>query len=614
MVTGSTLRANESMSFSSFHIKRPAYARISGSIIFAVMSFVSTSVFAQTPSPSPLPKVSVDSVTTQPATLPNDPPPVAPNFQAPVRPLPSSERVGVDVADQVSMSLDEAIESALKNSNDIDASRNDVKIAEFNLRGARGVYDPLLNSESYYESRSTPTASTIGGAVNGSVTQRQFFGSAGVNGFTPFLGGNYDLSFTSARTNTSNRNATLNPQFPTSLALTYTQPLFRNLRFDINRRQIEIAKKNLSLSDAQFRQKAIDIIAQVEQAYWNLVFALRNLQVQIDAVKQARTQLESSRRQVDKGVLAPIDVVAATAQITTFEQNVYTAQEDVTRAENTLKTLILADRTADLWSKAITPVSPVTLDPPHIGLEVAVTEAMKNRPEIAQFESSAEINKIDERYYRDQTKPQIDLVGSYTSAGLAGTPNANSAGGSTVPANLQGGYFDSLGNLIRQNFPTYRMGLQISLPWGNHTAKANLGRTLVEAEKIKNQRAQAEQLIEADVRNSLQTLRSAESRLNAASASRASAEQLYESEQRQFRAGTTTLFLVLQRQTDLLAARGRELQAQTDLNRAISDFEHAMGTTLTANNVTVSESGNLTKEPGRRVLTIGENFAKPLPK
>jgi len=574
----------------------------------------SNPVPAATP-PNPVPATSpqkVGSVGTPPADLPSDPSPVAPDFKAPERPLPSAERVGVDQVNQLPLSLDDAIESALKNSNDINASRNDVKIAEFNLRGARGVYDPLLNSQSYYQSTSTPTASTIGGAVNGQVTQKQLFGSAGVTGYSPYFGGSYDLSFTNSRTDTSNRNATLNPQFPSALTLTYTQPLFRNLRFDQNRHNIEIAKKNLSLSDAQFRQKAIDIIAQVEQAYWNLAFALRNLQVQIDAVKQARTQLESNQRQVDKGVLAPIDVVAATAQITTFEQNVYTAQEDVTKAENTLKTLILPDRKDPIWARAITPVSPVTLDPPQIGLEVALSEALKNRPEITQFETSAAINKIDERYYRDQTRPQIDLVGTYSAAGLAGTPNPNSNGAATVPDFFKGGDLTSLGNLIRQDFPTYRFGVQISLPWGNHVARANLGRTLAEGAKIQNQRLQQEQVIEADVRNSLQALRSAQSKLNAAAASRAASEQLFDSEQRQFRAGTTTLFLVLQRQTDLIAARGRELQAQTDLNRAISDFEHAMGTTLTANNVTVSEGGNLTKTPGRSILSFDQSFAKPL--
>lgn len=555
-------------------------------------------VIQQTPSRS------VGTTGIAPAVLPDPPPPVAPDFQAPVRPLPSAERVGVDLTNHLPLTLEEAIERALANNNNIEVSRNDVQIAEYNVRSAEGVYDPLISAENYFESATTPVASTIGGAVNGAVTQRRFLGSAGVSGFSPWAGGFYSGQFTSSRTTTSNTNATLNPQYPAALSLTYEQPLFRNRSFDINRRNIEIAKKNLSLSDAQFRQQAIEVIAAVEQAYWNLVFALRNLQVQIDAVKQARTQLESNQRLVEKGVLAPIDLIAANTQITTFEQNVYTAQEEVTRAENTLKTLMLGDRTAADWSRPITPISEVSLEPPKIGLEVALAEGLKNRPELAELDTTAEINQIEERYYRNQTKPQINLFGEYTSQGLAGSQ----AGQREVPPNLLGGYFSSLGNLLAQDYPTYRAGVTIQLPWGNRTAKANLGRTLVQGERIKNLRAQAEQVVEAEVRNALQALRSSEARLAAALATRISAEQLYESEQRQFRAGTTTFYLVLQRQTELLVARSRELQAQTDLNKAISEFRRATGTTLTASGVDISDGTNLIKTDIRRTTALNSRF------
>jgi len=575
-----------------------------------------------------------------PTILPDDPPPVAPNFEAPIRPLPSAERVGVDQMNQMPMTLEEAITLALQNNNDIDSSKINVQIAEFNLKGARGVYDPQLIGESYYERRTTPTASTIGGAGgNDSITQSDFRTNFGASGFSPFAGGSYIADFSSARTTTSNQNSLLNPQFPSALNLTYVQPLWRGLRFDINRRNIEIAKKNLSLTDAQFRGRAIEVIAQVEQAYWNLVFALRNLQVQIDAVKQARTQLESNQRLVSKGVLAPIDVVAATTQITTFEQSVYTAQEDVTRAENNLKTLMLPDRASEIWSRPITPVSEVNLDPPRVNLEVATAEALRSRPEITQLQTNAEINQIDERYFRDQTKPQINLVANYTSAGLAGTANEISRTSNTVntellarinqlsaaqnlpplvidptttvsspPGSLVGGFFNSLGGIFSQRYPTYRVGVQIGLPFGNRVAEANLGRSLAEGTQIRNTRAQQEQIIEAEVRNSLQALRSAEARLSSALASRQSAEQLYESEQRQFRSGVTTFYLVLQRQTELLAARSRELQAQTDLNKAISEFQRSTGTTLSANNVTVSDGANLIRTNMRRTTAFNSRF------
>lgn len=575
-----------------------------------------------------------------PTVLPDDPPPVAPNFEAPIRPLPSAERVGVDMMNQMPMTLEEAITLALQNNNDIDSSKISVQIAEFNLKGARGVYDPQLVGESYYERRTTPTASTIGGAGgNDSITQSDFRTNFGASGFSPFAGGSYTADFSSARTTTSNQNSLLNPQFPSALNLTYIQPLWRGLRFDINRRNIEIAKKNLSLTDAQFRQRAIEVIAQVEQAYWNLVFSLRNLQVQIDAVKQARTQLESNQRLVSKGVLAPIDIIAATTQITTFEQSVYTAQEDVTRAENNLKTLILPDRTAQEWSRPITPVSEISLEAPRVALELAIADALKNRPEITQLQTNAEINRIDERYFRDQTKPEINLVGNYTSAGLAGTANEVTRSSTAVnaellarinqlsaaqnlppliidptttvsapPGSLVGGFFNSLSGIFSQRYPTYRVGVQIGLPFGNRVAEANLGRSLAEGTQIRNTRAQTEQIIEAEVRNSLQALRSAEARLASALASRQSAEQLYESEQRQFRSGVTTFYLVLQRQTELLAARGRELQAQTDLNKAISEFQRATGTTLAANNVTVSNSRDFIKTNTRPTTAFNSRF------
>ena len=571
-----------------------------------------------------------------PVVLPDDPPPIAPNFEAAPRPLPSAERVGVDVSDQLPMTLQEAITLALQNNNDIDSSKINVQIAEFDLRAARGVYDPAIVSENYYERRTTPTSSTIAGGSNGSVTQSDFTGAFGVSGFSPYRGGSYQADFSNSRLNTTNQNATLNPQFPSAFTATYVQPLWRGFRFDNNRRTIEIAKKNLSLTDAQFRQRAVEVIALVEQSYWDLAFALRNLQVQIDAVKQARVQLESNQRLVSKGVLAPIEIVAANTQITTFEQNIYTAQEAVTRAENNLKTLMLPDRTAGIWSRAIVPVSPIELDVPNVPLEEAVSAAMTNRQEIAQLQVNSEINKIDERYFRDQTKPQIDLVGSFTSSGLAGNPVPRTGIGttsalttrvnelsalnglpplettttstSTITPNLIGGNFQSLSNLLTADYPTYRIGVRISLPFGNRTAKANLGRTLVEGDRIKNQQAQTEQIIEADVRNATQALRSAEARLASAAASRASAEQLYESEQRQFRAGTTTVFLVFQRQNELVAARGRELQAQTDLNKSISEFQRATGTTLTANSVEITDATSPSRFVLRRPTEFGSRI------
>ena len=119
--------------------------------------------------------------------------------------------------------------------------------------------------------------------------------------------------------------------------------------------------------------------------------------------------------------------------------------------------------------------------------------------------------------------------------------------------------------------------------------RSNLGTSIVRGAQLENQRLQAEQNIESEVRNALQALRSAEYALNAATQGRIAAEELYASEQRQFRGGLTTYYLVLQRQTELAAARGREVQARTTLNKAISIFNRTLGRTLAVNNVEVSK-------------------------
>src|ERR1044072_3836400 len=145
--------------------------------------------------------------------------------------------------------------------------------------------------------------------------------------------------------------------------------------------------------------------------------------------------------------------------------------------------------------------------------------------------------------------------------------------------------------MFGQDNPSFRVGVRISLPLKNRTAKADLGHSLAEGRRLDTVKKQTEQLIEADVRNTIQTVRSVQARLAAAAASRTAAEQQYTSEQRKFQSGMSTVYLVLQRQTELVTARGRELQTQTDLNKAIADFQRAIGNTFRYRNVAVISDG-----------------------
>jgi HAE1 family hydrophobic/amphiphilic exporter-1 len=256
------------------------------------------------------------------------------------------------------------------------------------------------------------------------------------------------------------------------------------------------------------------------------------------------------------------------------------------------------------------------LTSPEISLPDALKTAMENRPELQQFNVLKDINQIDQRYFKDQTKPSVDLVGTYGVTGLAGSVSSNIVNPLTqssvllrqrvdelsaiagldplpvIPPNqfsqdLLGGYGQSLQNLLANRYGTVRVGVQIGLPLRNRTAEANLGRALVEGERIGTQREQLQQTIQVDVRNALQSLRSAEARLRAAVATREANEKQFASEQRKLDAGQSTTFLVLERQTNLAEARGLELKAQTDLNKAIADLQRATGNALTVNSIVV---------------------------
>jgi HAE1 family hydrophobic/amphiphilic exporter-1 len=514
------------------------------------------------------------------------------------------------------LSLKEALALALENNKDIEVARDTVRMAEFDLQGSYGVYDPRFSTSAWYERIKNPISSFLSGGQNGSTIQDDYTASVRLEGLTPKYGGNYRIDFSSVRLTTNNEFVALNPQFPTGLTFSYTQPLARGLKFDNARRQIEIAKKNLSLSDAQFRQRAIEVITNVQRAYWDLVFALRNLQVQRDAVRDARSQLEHNKRLVREGQLAPIDVVAAEAQIASFEQNLYSALEDVSRTENNLKNMIAQNHQAAFWSESIVPTDAVNLDIPDVNLQDALQSAMQNRPELQQSTAAREINEIDQRFLKDQTRPAIDLVGTYGVTGLAGsisTAGVNPFTASslqvrqrvdelsvlagleplpiippqTFAPELLGGYGQSISNLLANRYNNFRVGVQINLPLRNRTAEAQYGRSLVEGQRIATQREQLEQSIQVDVRNALQAMRSAEARLRAAAAEREASEKQYQSEQRKLDAGQSTVFLVLDRQTTLTTARGNELRAQTDLNKSIADLQRATGNALTKNSIVV---------------------------
>lgn len=525
-----------------------------------------------------------------------------------------AQRAGISADKQINITLRDAVTMALENNREIELERINTQLSEFDLSAAKGVYDPSLTSSVFYNRQTLPVASILAGGENGSLQTTEFTGSTTLAKRLPWQGGQVSLSFDQSRGTTQNLFNALNPQFTSRLAVEFTQPLFRNRTIDAERRQIRIASRRLDLSDSQFRQRAIEIIASVERAYWDLVFARRDAEIKSESVTLARTQLEHNERLVAQGTLAPADVVSARVEVERRIDEAEAAVEVIQRAENALKALMLPTGDAGQWNAALVPAEQPQLKPePPLPIEDALHMAFNNRPEMEQYRLRKDLNKIDVDYFRNQKKPQIDLIAGYGTQGLAGkersviNPIADSnqvlfdrinqlsqvAGlpalppinFGTTPDKFIGGYGQSLGNLFRNEFRTFHVGVSINLSFGNRTAKAHYGRALAEGRRLDTERQRTEQLIEVEVRNALQAVETARRRVEAAKNSRENAELQYQSEQRKFDAGQSTNYFILDRQNALSSARGRELKALTDYTKAVTELQRAMSTTLANNNV-----------------------------
>ena len=532
------------------------------------------SLFAQTP-PAPDPQPPTPARSAQIPTL----------QQVELKP-----RVGI--AGSVPLRLNEVIERVLANDPDLQISRIQREQAGYLVTAAKGAYDPNVGFRAYRTRAITPIASIIGGTASGKLTNTEVSGAPQINGLTP-VGGTYAMTFNNSMQRTDNSFALLNPQYPTSVTLNLTQPLWRGLRFDDNRHRIQVARKNQQLSTQQLRQRVIEIVTQAIQAYWEVDYAYHAFEVQAEAVKLAGQQFESNRRQAQQGLLAPIDVTAVQTQYATFQQNLFLAQQAVTASENALKSLMLPDRSDLMWSAALVPETEFDTNTPVPALDEAIKLALAGRPELAESALALDINSLDVRLARENTHPVVNGFANLTAAGLSGTaaalpPNPLSGlfpGFGTVPPLFPGPYGQSLSNLVNGNFPIAQVGVTVSLPLRNRTAESQLAFTSAETRRLRTQQAQIATAIEGDVRNALQFADSARSRWQAAGLARRSAEEQYASEQRQFQAGTSSVFLVLQRQTDMITARNRETRAFADFAESLANLDRATARTIEARGI-----------------------------
>jgi HAE1 family hydrophobic/amphiphilic exporter-1 len=345
-----------------------------------------------------------------------------PNVQAqPVPPLPDLSRIGIVSSNVITLSMNDAIRKALQNNNDIEIARDDVRIAEYGLQSLYGFYDPVFSRDPNLRQAHQSSDEHFRRVAPPREPFRHYLQSE-PHVVQELLGGGgaYTLGFANSKTVTSATSSTLNPFYSSNLSLSFNQPLWRNRSIDATRHSIRIQKKFIEQSDSDFRARTISIISQVQAAYWNLVFALRNQQNQLESLNVSRQNMRIIEAQIEAGAKAPLDRAQVQTDIASRETT-FSSRRKMFRCGKHFEAVDAArirkrrvDRSAyaDRFAGARSCTSESA---------ARAGRSHKNRPEIRRLNLQKEINGLDLQYYNNQTKPQINLTGTVATTGLAGT-------------------------------------------------------------------------------------------------------------------------------------------------------------------------------------------------
>lgn len=353
-----------------------------------------------------------------------------------VPPEPSTARLGIG-GQPLRMTVNEAIRLALQNNKDIEVARDNVRLNERNLNALSGVYDPIFQLAPILSRTTSPAITTTGGS---SASQTDLIVTPSLTKQFSTGGGEYQVFFNGLRRTNSSPFTLLSPIYSSNVGITFAQPLLRNRPIDLNRRNIRVQQKRLSQSDAEFRQQTIDVISRVQQAYWELAFALRDQQSKLDAVNLGREQLRMIEERIKAGLSSPLERAEAITQIETTQTNLLAATNYVTTTETALKQLLLPNSRAVEWTEAIVPIEEPKMDLEPLNLQQLVADARENRPELRLLAMQQDINAIDRKFYGNQTKPRVDLEATAATTGLAGrrnNPNGTLANGAVVSSASQ---------------------------------------------------------------------------------------------------------------------------------------------------------------------------------
>jgi outer membrane protein len=474
-------------------------------------------------------------------------------------------------------------------------------------------YDPFFTSSIAINDNHMPLSNPVNTGTNA------LFSHSGVvnMGYSQAwaTGTSMDFGIQNQKAYTSSIRSILNPNYTSSWAVTVRQHLLTGFGLGPNLRFIRIARNNREIADVAFRQQVISTVSQIQNIYWDLVSAFEAVKVQERSVALAEKTVSDNQAQVDVGTMAPIEIVRAKSDLAARRQDLIVAQSTLQLQQLLMKNAIARNVTNDLLDHAeVVPTDIMQVPPeePVVPAQDLIADALAHRPELAQARIDLTNREITKSSARNALLPTVDLFGIYGGAGLAGQRNAlcvagqqcggggglGNGGGTGEPPFL-GTYGDAFDAAFGKDFPSYSVGLNVTIPIRNRAAQADQTRSELELRQAQARLQQLENQVRIEVRNAQFSAQQDRARVEAAQAGRDLAQQTLEAEQQKYQVGASTNFLVLQAQRDLVQAESNLVTAMTAYEKSHVELDRVTGLTLTRNGIVMddAERGQVSHEP-----------------
>ncbi len=413
-------------------------------------------------------------------------------------------------------------------------------------------------------------------------------------GQTLKTGSDVALDFTLNRTSSNNGFNTYNPSWVGLMRYSITQHVLNGFGRSVNTHGIRVAQNNKTISEIQFERQVIDLVTQAQKSYWDLVFTAEDQKVKQASLELAQKTLSDNQAQVDAGVMAKIDLVQAQSQVATRNEELVVSGFTQTEIEDQIKKMLSKQPDPGLVLARLTPTQTARLPQPGDVLPVgdAIKVAMENRPELRQANLQLRNTEIDIDYAKNQLLPTLDLNASYTQNGVGGTQTIRQGFGPTAPILdvIPGGFRDAFGDLFSYGNTGYSLGFSLQIPLSNRAQQAQYAQVSVQRMTAEQSIKATEQQIVLEVRNAINQIQMNKARIETAQTTRTLAEQQYAAEQKKFELGASTIRFVLEEQRNLEQAQSNELAAKVNYEKALVDYDHALGLTLKKNNVSIEKA------------------------